>query len=242
MIVHSLQSLAPPTRPASAPRPSRAIARETIRGLWLLAILTTALSLASAASIGAQGHEAPPAPSAHAQPPAAEHGATEETHEEGGGLLHTIAKLTNFLILVGVLVYYLKSPIAAYLVGRSTHIRQDLIAAADTRAAATKQLDDIKRKLQTLPGELAALKAQGEADVKAERVRLAQVASIERERLLGQTRREIDTRFRVARRELIELTAQLAVTVARDRISRSITPEDQMRLVDRYTSQVGQAL
>jgi F0F1-type ATP synthase membrane subunit b/b' len=109
------------------------------------------------------------------------------------------------------------------------------------RAAATKQLDDIKRKLQTLPGELAALKAQGEADVKAERVRLAQVASIERERLLEQTRREIDTRFRVARRELIELTAQLAVTVARDRITRSITPDDQMRLVDRYTSQVGQA-
>jgi F0F1-type ATP synthase membrane subunit b/b' len=48
-------------------------------------------------------------------------------------------------------------------------------------------------------------------------------------------------RFRIARRELMEHAAQLAVNVAQTRIVRSITPADQLRLVDRYASQLGEA-
>ena len=138
-----------------------------------------------------------------------------------------------------MLVYFLKAPIAAYLVSRGTQIRQDLVTAAEMREAATAQLAEIERKLETLPAELEALKAQGAEDVKAEQARIAQVAAVERERLLEQTRREIDTRLRIARRELTEHAAQLAVQVAEERIRRSITPDDQMRLVDRYASQLG---
>ena len=46
-------------------------------------------------------------------------------------------------------------------------------------------------------------------------------------------------RLRIARRELLELTADLAVRVASDRIQRTITADDQARLVDRYAAQVG---
>jgi F0F1-type ATP synthase membrane subunit b/b' len=59
--------------------------------------------------------------------------------------------------------------------------------------------------------------------------------------LLEQTRREIATRLRIARRELTEHAARLAVQVAHDRIQRTITPEDQLRLVDRYTTQLREA-
>jgi F0F1-type ATP synthase membrane subunit b/b' len=47
--------------------------------------------------------------------------------------------------------------------------------------------------------------------------------------------------LRVARRELTEHAAQLAVQVAEARIKRTITPEDQLRLVERYTTQLGEA-
>jgi len=85
------------------------------------------------------------------------------------------------------------------------------------------------------------LKAQGAQDVAAEQVRIAQAAAVERERLIQQTRREIEMRLRVARRELTEHAAQLAVRIAEERIKRTITPEDQMRLVDRYTAQLREA-
>ena len=56
--------------------------------------------------------------------------------------------------------------------------------------------------------------------------------------MLEQTRREIEMRLRVARRELLELAADLAVNVASERIRTTITADDQARLVDRYASQL----
>jgi F-type H+-transporting ATPase subunit b len=163
--------------------------------------------------------------------------AVHAAESEGGNpVVQTIAKLFNFAVLVGVLSYYLKAPIAAYISSRSTQIRQDLITASEMRAAATAQLAEIKRQLQALPGELDALARQGTEDVKAEKIRIAQAATVERERLLAQTRREIDMRLRIARRQLVELAADLTVGAARERVTRAITPEDHLRLVDGYTS------
>jgi F0F1-type ATP synthase membrane subunit b/b' len=180
----------------------------------------------------------------HLQEPAA-HGqasnAEAKEAEHGGGVLSAVAKIFNFALLAGGLAYFLRSPIAAYLANRSTEIRQDLVSAQQLRATAMAQLEDIRRQLESLPGELEALKKQGAEDLRAERARIRAAAAAERERLLLQTRREIEMRFRIARRELMEHAAQLAVNVAQTRIVRSITPADQLRLVDRYASQLGEA-
>lgn len=172
------------------------------------------------------------------------HGAPNvaETEElRGHTLLQSLAKVANFVILVGVLVYYLKTPISAYLVSRSANIRQDLVTAAEVRATASAQLADIQRKLQELPAELDKLRAQGAEDVKAEQARIAEAAAAERERLIAQTHREIDSRLRMARRQLTEHAAELAIGVAEERIKRTITPDDQLRLVDRYATQLREA-
>ena len=89
------------------------------------------------------------------------------------------------------------------------------------------------------PAELDALKTRGAEDLIAERARIEQDAQAERQRVLDHTRREIDMRLRVAKRELLEVGANLAVNVASDRIRTSITTDDQTRLVDRYASQIG---
>lgn len=164
--------------------------------------------------------------------------AGEAEAQHGQTLLQSVAKVVNFAILAGVLVYFLKAPISTYLAARATQIRQDLVTAAEMRATATAQLAEIERKLQALPAELEALKARGAEDVRAEQARIAQAAAAERERLIAQTRREIETRLRLARRQLTEHAAQLAVKIAEDRIRRTITPEDQLRLVDRYAAQL----
>ena len=161
--------------------------------------------------------------------------------EGGNPAVEMGAKLLNFALLVGALIYFLKSPIAAHLASRITQIRQDLVQAADLQKTAAAQLSDIQQKMAALPAEIESLRRQGADDVKAERQRIAQAAETERVRLLDQTRREIDMRLRVAKRELTEHAAQLAVQVAEQRIKRVITPDDQMRLVDRYASQLKEA-
>jgi F-type H+-transporting ATPase subunit b len=206
------------------------------------------LVLALAVVLGAFGMTtvAPAAgaqPAVEATPGHGRSGAQGENAEAGHaeGVLPIVARVFNFVILAGVLVYYLRSPIATHLESRSTQIRQDLVTAAEMRAEATTQLTHIKEKLQLLPAELDRLRARGAEDVVAERGRIAQAAAAERERLLAHARREIDMQLRVARRELVEHAAQLAVDVARARIVRTITPDDQLRLVDRYAAQLKEA-
>jgi F-type H+-transporting ATPase subunit b len=204
--------------------------------------------LACAAPAAAQEHQ-PARPDAQsaapqgAQPahPPTEAQAGDHAAEEDHGMMDSVWRLANFAILAFLLVRFLKSPIAAYLASRSTQIRQELVTAAELRATATAQLAEIDKKMQALPGELEALKRQGAEDVTAEQARISKAAEDERTRLLDQTRREIDMRLRVARRELTEHAARLAVSVAEQRIRRAITPDDHVRLVDRYASQLREA-
>jgi len=185
---------------------------------------------------------APASPAVHGGEPSPERGAAAEKEaEHQEGVLPSLARLFNFALLAAALVYLLKSPIAVYLSSRATQIRQDLVAAKDLRERATAQQAEIDQKLKTLPAELDGLKVRGAEDVKAEQARIAQAAAAERERLLEQTRREIATRLRLARRELTEHAAELAVQIAEQRIRRSITADDQLRMVDRYTTQLKEA-
>jgi F-type H+-transporting ATPase subunit b len=213
----------------------------TLLTVVLLAVLAPALP------VFAQEHAAPASASDQsplpkgAEPVHPTGAIAEGEHAEGNPVIAMIARLLNFAILVGALAYLLRSPIAGYLASRSTQIRQELVTAADMRTAASAQLAEIENKMRALPAELELLRGQGAADVKAEQARIAQAAAHERERLLEQTRREIEMRLRIARRELTEHAAQLAVQVAEQRIRRTITPDDQIRLVDRYTSQLKEA-
>lgn len=211
--------------------------------LAAIALSAPARGVLSGTVFAASQHAEPSAPPA-SQPHEATAGkeasreAEGEAHEEGWGPV--TAKAVNFALLVAVLVYFLRTPLAAYLAGRITKVREDLVTAAQTRETASRQLAEIDTKLKALPAEIEALKQRGAEDLAAERVRIEQAAEAERQRLLEHTRREIDMRLRVAKRELLELTADLAVGIASDRITRSITPDDQTRMIDRYASQVTQ--
>jgi len=203
---------------------------------FFLAALLIAAAAIAASPVLAQVHQ--PEAAAAAQPghaPAAEH-ESAEAHDPGWW--PTIWKAANFAILVGALTYFLRAPLVAYLNGRIGKVREDLVTAKQTREAAVRQLAEIDAKLAALPAEIAALKKRGAEDLVAERIRIEQDAQAERQRVLEHTRREIDMRLRVAKRELLEVAATLAVDVASERIRTSITADDQARLVDRYATQL----
>jgi F-type H+-transporting ATPase subunit b len=175
------------------------------------------------------------APQAHASTEAPEHGAAESPAQSPWAL---IASWVNFLLLAGGLFYVLRNPVRRYLAGRRETIRAELVTARETATKAAEQLADLDRRLKELPGEIAALKARGEEEIAAEQARIHQLAEAERTRLLEQARREIDVQVRLAKRDLAEHAAALAVSLAKERIEYTVTPTDQERLVDRYVARV----
>ncbi len=203
--------------------------------VWLAAGLVGAAAPAPGAAPAAAAALQAQAEGGHAQPAHGEGGAAEHESE---GLLPPIARLVNFLILVGGLGYLLRGPFASYLARRGEEIRRDLVEAERTREEAGRQLAALETKLAALPGELDALRARGAEEVAAEEARIRAVAERERERLLEQMRREIDVQVRVASQTLTREAARLAIEVATDRIRQTLTPEGHLRLVDRYAEQV----
>lgn len=222
---------------------------KVLRILAVLAILTAGSSLAVTAAAEAQpvGDAAHPAEARDAatahQPPAAgaahDEAAPEDHAEEEHGVLSGLLWPTlNFAVLFGGLWWFLREPFSNYLRDRHSSIRKDLVEAATIKAAAAAQLEEIDQKLRALPVEIEALKTRGGQEIHAEEQRIAAAAAAERERLLEQTRREIEIQLRIAKRELVEHTANLAVQLAGDRLQHQIRPDDQERLVDRYLEQV----
>jgi F-type H+-transporting ATPase subunit b len=203
-----------------------------------------AATTAPADATSAPQTTAAPESAAQAEPAGAqaEHAAAEAGHEGSeaheAGWLPTIAKVVNFAALAGLLAYFLRTPLSQYLVDRHGAIRRDLTEAQSVRAAAEAQLVTVRARLAELPDELRALEARGREELAHERERMKAATAAEREKLLERTRREVDLQFRVARRDLLEHTAGLAMSLARTRIAETITPDDQARLVDRYAAEV----
>ncbi|MBY0495964.1 MAG: hypothetical protein K2Y23_17285 [Cyanobacteria bacterium] len=201
--------------------------------------------------VATSAQEHPPAPASQAKPgghaPAAQdtHDAPDARAAEGGhdesigGMIRGMAwPVANFIIFIGVIYYFGHRPFTEYLAGRSATIRKDLVDAAELKSTATAQLASIEQKLQALPGELDALRTRGAEDITAEEQRIAAQAAADRERLLEQTRREIELQVRIAKKEILDHAADLSVQLATERIRKEVTPADQERLVERYLTQV----
>jgi F-type H+-transporting ATPase subunit b len=153
--------------------------------------------------------------------------AAEPAGEAHGESLWTlVARAANFVILAGGLYYLLRNPLGRYLQARSEQIRSDLATAAETRREAAARLQQVEERLRVLPSEIAALEARGREEIAAEEARIARAAEAERQLV-------------AARRALAEHAADLAVGVARARLARELTTEEQMRLIDRYVAQMG---
>ena len=204
-------------------------------------LMVAALAFAGAGVVAARAQQpehtaAQPAAAAGSHAPAGEHAAEAE---HGNPVVDMIAKLFNFALLAGTLVYFLRSPIATYLSDRGTQIRGDLVKAAGMKQLAAGQLATIDAKMAALPGELDSLRKTGAEEVSAEEGRIRQAAEAERARLIEQSKRDIDWQLRIAERDLQRHAGALAVDLATTRVKATITDADQVRLVDRYVAQVG---
>lgn len=166
--------------------------------------------------------------------------ANEEEGAASDSWAPTIAKIFNFAILAGGLYYFTNKMFRDYLQTRSQTIRKDLTDAKTLRSEAEQQLTSVRARLAALPGELAEMKRRGEEELAAEKVRLANATAAERARVQDQARREIELTSRLARRELLVHSAELSMNLARKRIERDITAEDQARLIAGYKPEVRQ--
>ena len=157
--------------------------------------------------------------------------AAESAGQAGVPWWEIFKQAVNFGILVGVLAYFLKKPLAAYLKERTELIRRSIDEAARARTEAAAKLAAISDRMAGLAGEIAERSRKMDAEAEEEARRIREAAQAEIERLKAQVQFAADQEVKKARAELRRESAELSAQAAREIVTKTITPEDQERIV-----------
>jgi F-type H+-transporting ATPase subunit b len=136
-----------------------------------------------------------------------------------------------FVTLVLVLTKVAWKPLLTGLKARQGHIEQQLKSAEDSRQRAEKMLEDYRQQGQTTVRQ---------ATEEAQRHR-QQTLEQAREEVLALRRRaheEVESARAAAMEELWKQTGDIVLRVGSEVLGRTLTPQDNQRLIDEAVTQV----
>ncbi len=147
----------------------------------------------------------------------------------------------NLAVLLAVIVYFARKPLATFFTERRDTIRSELEEAESLRREVEGRFADWQRKLVDLDQEIQQLRSGviHRAEAEGERIRADARASAERMR--REAAAAIDQELRRSRQALREEAAELAVTLAGELLGQSVEMRDHERLVDEFVAKVEQS-
>ena len=164
--------------------------------------------------------------------------AAESTESKWGALLE-IGRLVNVLLVLAVLVWVARKPLANFFASRSRAIRDQLAEAQKARFEAEAQLAEIRSRMSSLDDELKEIRNAAEREAREERQRLIGEADRDAQKLIERAKRDIEGMTRAAQLDLKAHVAELSVQLAKERIQSEMTEEDRQRLFAHFVSSVG---
>jgi F-type H+-transporting ATPase subunit b len=165
--------------------------------------------------------------------------AAEEGHGEDPMTLlwHGI----NLLILIGVIVYFGRGPLRAFMADRRQNIEQGIASAQHELDSAEQRLAECNRRVDALGAEIEEIKRNVRAQAETERDRLIGDARSAAERIRHDARLAVEQEGRRAREELRAEAADMAVRLAADLLKRQVGDADRTRLVDEFVDSIESA-
>ena len=159
--------------------------------------------------------------------------------EEGGAhesslLWHAI----NLALVVGVIVYFARTPIRTYMAERRQNIEGGIEAARRGLAEAERHLAACNERMTALDHEVEEIRRSVRAQAESERDRLLADARVAAERIRRDAHTAVEQESRSARQQLRNEAAEMAVRLAGDLLKRQVTDSDRARLVDDFVERV----
>lgn len=154
--------------------------------------------------------------------------------ESKWGWIETIGRWFNLAVLFGVIIYFVRKPLADFFRKRRDDILTQLEEANRARLEAEKKLAAIEAKMENLEAEVEEIHKDARAEVEAERQRILRQAEAEAERIVRFAEREIEVLTRAARRSLKAYAVDLSVELAADKIRAKIDDRVEEQVVERF--------
>jgi F-type H+-transporting ATPase subunit b len=164
--------------------------------------------------------------------------AAEGGEEEGGSFLVEpgIGLMIWTLLAFGVTLYVLSKlafpRISEALDRRQRAIEDSIETAEQTKAEAEEILAEYRQRLQEARSQAEDIVARARKAAEKTQDEALQGARVQREELMEQTRRDIEAETRRAIQEIRNEVADLTVLATQKVTRKSLTEEDQRRLVE----------
>ena len=159
-------------------------------------------------------------------------------HESGATLLwHGI----NLLIVLGVIGYFARTPLRAFLAERRQKIEEGIEAARAELADAERRLAECRERVASIDRTLEAIRSEVRGQAEREGERLLAEARASAERIGRDAAAAVEQELRRAREQLRGEAAELSVRLAGDLLRGRLTDADRTRLVDDFVERVERA-
>jgi F-type H+-transporting ATPase subunit b len=143
-------------------------------------------------------------------------------------------KWANFLILAGLLGYFIGKNAGPFFAARTAAIRKDMDDSHRQREEAEAKAAEVDRRLANLEKDIAALRGQSESEGKVETERMAQQTEAEIAKIQAHAQQEIASAGKAARMALKRYSAELAMGLAEQKVRARMTPETEDALVQGF--------
>jgi F-type H+-transporting ATPase subunit b len=181
------------------------------------------------------------APAAFAQPRESAREQSEKGPSEGGGDTKTTILLwANFLVLAGGLGYLIVKNGGPFFAARARKIRREMVESGELRKEAEAEAAEVDRRLANLEKERAAMREESQREIEVQRQRVRQQTAAELAKIRAHAEQEIDAAGKSARAELKRYSAELAISLAEQKIRARLTPDIQDALVRGFVQNLDQ--
>lgn len=147
------------------------------------------------------------------------------------GVPITVWQAVNLVAFLGLLVWLLRKPAATFFRDRRKEIEENIRKTDESRQRAEQLAAEMETRLARLDQELAAIHEHAKKEATAEQAELLRQTEEDARKVVDRAKAEMDARVRQARKELTTYAGDLSVEIARDLLSRNVTPEDEDRLL-----------
>lgn len=128
-------------------------------------------------------------------------------------------KTANFIALGAIIAYMLRGKVAPFFEERNKSIAKGMTTAATREEEAQKRLDAVEAKLASLDTDIRDLKESARSEMERDRTRVEAETATALARIQEHTAREISTAGSVARAQLRQHAASLALELAEQQIN-----------------------
>lgn len=149
-------------------------------------------------------------------------------------------RIINFILFVGMLVYFLRTPLKDFWIARALAIKHMVEKSLRLKEEAEKNLAVIEKRFSKIDAEVQALVKDIEAETISEKKQIEEDAKNVIKKIQLDTEKIAEQEIKRARESLKADVVFQAIHLAEKLIREKITPNDQLKLAERFVKQASE--